>query len=84
MSSVKQFFSAKSSPIKPLQKLRVQPLLFSILLLSSSSLFLFLLSFSFMSVIIELFGRKNLAIFPFSLKWLQIPYVRFPKIGKIL
>ena len=42
-------------------KLRVQPLLFffSLLLLSFSSLLLFLLSFSFVSVILELIGHKK-------------------------
>ena len=57
------FFSAKnylqSSRYK--RKLIVQSLLFSLLLLSSSSLFLFLLSFSFVSVILELIEPKKLA-----------------------
>ena len=37
----------------------VQPLLFSPLLLSTSSLFRFLLSFSFVSVILEIIGLRN-------------------------
>ena len=47
---------------------RVQPLLFSFLHLSFSSLFVFLLSFSFVTVILELFGLKNLLFDAFSLK----------------
>ena len=41
---------------------------FSLLLLSSSSLFLFLLSFSFVRVILELIAHKNLPFDAFSLK----------------
>ena len=40
----------------PEKTTRVQPLLFSLLHLSFSSLFVFLLSFSFVTVILELFG----------------------------
>ena len=54
---VQQFFSAKKVTLT--KKLRVQPLPFFLLLLSSSSLFLFLLSFSFFSVILELIGPKK-------------------------
>ena len=43
----------------PEKTTRVQPLLFSLLRLSFSSLFVFLLSFSFVTVILELFGLKK-------------------------
>ena len=57
------FSVSKVATIKP----RVQPLLVSLLLLSSSSLplSLILFSFSFASVIFELIGRKKLAFWPF-------------------
>ena len=41
------------------EKLRVQPLRFSLLLLSFSPLFPFLLSFFFVTVILELLGVKK-------------------------
>ena len=40
----------------------MQPLLFSLLLLSSSLIVLFLLSFTLVSVILELIGPKQAAI----------------------
>ena len=54
-------------------------LLFSLLLLSSSSLILFLLSFSSASVIFELIWRKSLPFGHLSLKWLQISLGSFFK-----
>lgn len=52
---------AKWTFLRPSPKLRVQPLLFLLFLLSFSSLFLFLLSFPFVTVILELFGLKKLS-----------------------
>ena len=55
---VQQFFSAKNSKVAII-KLRVQPFLFSLLLLFFSSLSLFLLSVSFVTVILELLWLKK-------------------------
>ena len=69
---VEQFLSAKNYLQSSYNK-RVQPLLFSLLLLSFSSLFLFLLSFSFVTMILELLGlKKTCTLTPFHSKWLQI------------
>ena len=60
----------------------MQPLLFFLLLLSWSppSLFLFLLSFSFVTVILEPFsGLRNLPFDALSVKWLQISLGWFSK-----
>ena len=58
------FIDPKLSPKQPLCKLRVDLLLFSLLLLSSYRVersFLFLFSFSFAWVILELIGRSQMA-----------------------
>ena len=53
-------------------------MLFALLLLSFSSLFLFLLSFSFVTVILELLGLKNPAFWPqISLGWFFKKSVKF-------
>ena len=64
------FFRPKAvSKVAMIKKLRVQPWPFSLLLLSSSSLNLLLLPFSFVSVIQELqSGPKSLSFDAFSLK----------------
>ena len=64
------FFRPKAvSKVAMIKKLRVQPWPFSLLLLSSSSLSLLLLPFSFVSVIQELqSGPKSLSFDAFSLK----------------
>ena len=63
---VKQFFfGQKLSSKEPLQKPRVQPLLFSLLFLSSISFFF---PFPFFSVLLQLIGPKSLPFDAFSLK----------------
>ena len=62
------YFLAKTSPIS---QVTTDIYIFSLLLPSSSSLFLFLLSFSFAGVIFEIVGSKNLTFVCFSLKWLR-------------
>ena len=58
---VKQFFFRAKTIFKvTITKPRVQPLFFSVLLLSSFSLFFFL-SFSFFSVLLQLIGPKKSA-----------------------
>ena len=68
------FFLAKNylQSRHSLLKLRVKLLLFSLILLSFSSLFLFLFSVSFVSMILELIEPKNLPFDAFLLEGLQI------------
>ena len=57
---VQQSFSARNKIKVAITKtIIVQPLLFSLLLLSFSPLFLFLISFSFVTVILEFLGLKK-------------------------
>ena len=68
-SCVKHFFSAKSSQTKT-KRATILFFLFPLLLLSSSFLFRFLLSFSFTSRFSSLLSAKIPPFGPFSPKWL--------------
>ena len=74
---VQQFFRPKAPKVAILLTKSATIVFFSLLLPSFSLLFLFLLSFSFLIVILELLGPFD--YFSWSLKWLQISLGWFSK-----